>query len=193
MRPTLLNVIASTRPGRAGLPIGRWFNELAIASERFEVQLVDLAELDLPFMNEPLHPRLRQYHHDHTRRWSEIVDAADCLAFVMPEYNHGYIAPLKNAIDYLHQEWAFKPVGFVSYGGMAGGTRAVQQLKPILSDLKMVPLGEGVTVTAAGQRITDGQFKPDESMVRAAQVMLGELQHVETALRALRAATHAPA
>ena len=105
--PRLLVVIASTRPGRAGRAIGDWFAEAARAHNGFEVDVADLAELDLPFHDEPAHPRLGQYEHDHTRRWSEQVAAADAVVFVMPEYNYSFSAPLKNAFDYLHNEWKF--------------------------------------------------------------------------------------
>ncbi len=118
--PRLTIVIASTRPGRVGLPVARWFEAQAIAHGGFDVEVADLAELKLPLMDEPNHPRLHTYVHQHTRDWSALVDASDAFVFVMPEYNNGYTAPLKNAIDYLHDEWFYKPVGLVSYGGVAG-------------------------------------------------------------------------
>src|SRR5437588_1030006 len=128
----LMIVIASTRPGRVGLAVAQWFTDRAIEHRGFEVQVVDLAELDLPFLDEPHHPRLRRYTQDHTYAWSEMVDAADAFVFVTSEYNHGYPASLKNAIDFLNHEWKDKPVGFVSYGGVSAGTRAVQQLKQVV-------------------------------------------------------------
>jgi NAD(P)H-dependent FMN reductase len=187
-KPKLLVIIASTRPGRIGLPVAQWFLNIAEEHGGFEVELVDLAEWNLPMVDEPHHPRLRQYTHDHTRRWSALIEGADALVWVMPEYNHGYTAPLKNAIDYLVHEWAWKPVGMVSYGGLSGGTRATQLLKPILSDLKMVPLPETVPIAYVSQMIKDDVFEPDESLARLANVMLGELQRVEAATRALRRA-----
>ena len=119
-RPRLLVVIGSTRPGRIGLPIARWFAERARGDGRFDVEVADLAEIGLPLMDEPHHPRLRQYVHEHTLRWSATVAAADAVVFVTPEYNYGLTAPVKNAIDYLHHEWRYKAAGFVSYGGVAG-------------------------------------------------------------------------
>ena len=107
----------------------------------------------------------------------------------MPEYNHGYTAPLKNAVDYLVHEWAHKPVGFVSYGGMAAGTRAVQLLKPVLSDLKMVPVVESVAIPYVSQLVKDNAFRPTESLVGHAQLMLTELTRLEATLRPLRAAS----
>jgi NAD(P)H-dependent FMN reductase len=185
--PTLHIIIASTRPGRAGLPIAQWFYARAIAHGGFEVDLVDLADLNLPFMDEPNHPRLRQYLHQHTRDWSARVDAADAFVFVTPEYNYGFPAPLKNAIDYLHHEWAYKPVGFISYGGVPAGTRAVQMLKQVVTTLKMTPLTEAVSIPFFTQFIDEeGRVQANEVMEQAATALLDELQRVERALRPLR-------
>ena len=118
-------VIASTRPGRIGPVVGDWFVQQAKAHGAFDVEVTDLAELNLPFHDEPNHPMTGHYEHEHTREWSRIVDAADAIVFVMPEYNYSFSAPLKNALDYLNREWAYKPVAFVSYGGISGGMRAV--------------------------------------------------------------------
>ncbi len=185
--PRLQIVIASTRPGRVGLPVGRWFDGQARAHGAFEVELVDLLELDLPFMDEPNHPRLGQYTHQHTKDWSARVKAADAFVFVMPEYNYSLTAPLKNAIDFLHQEWQYKPVGFVSYGGIAGGTRAVQMLKQVVTTLKLTPLSEAVTVPFVVQFIDDeGEFVPNEVIEQSAKAMLDELLRVSAALAVLR-------
>jgi NAD(P)H-dependent FMN reductase len=185
--PRLQVIIGSTRPGRAGQPIAEWFYERAVPHGGFEVELVDLAELNLPFMDEPKHPRLRQYIHQHTKDWSAKVDAADAFVFVTPEYNYGFPAALKNAIDYLHQEWAYKPVGFVSYGGVAAGTRAVQMLKQVVTTLKMAPLTEAVNIPFYPQFMDeDGRLRANETMEQAASAMLDELQRVERALRPLR-------
>jgi NAD(P)H-dependent FMN reductase len=180
-------IIASSRPGRVGLPVGQWFYERAVAHGGFDIDVVDLAELKLPFMDEPSHPRLRQYRHQHTREWSARVEAADAFVFVMPEYNHGFNAPLKNAIDYLHHEWAYKPVGFVSYGGVAAGTRAVQMIKPVVSALKMFPVVEAVSIPFVQQFLDeDQQVRANEVMEAAASAMLNELARLVPALAPLR-------
>jgi NAD(P)H-dependent FMN reductase len=185
--PNLLIIVASTRPGRAGLPVARWFEPIARAHRGFDVSTADLAEWNLPFLDEPNHPRLRQYTKEHTIRWSAEVDAADAFVFVMPEYNHGFNAPLKNAIDFLHHEWGHKPAGFVSYGGVAAGMRAVQQLKQVLISLNMVPVNDAVAIQFIAKQIEDGELVVGEVLEQAADAMLTELAHVTEATRFLRA------
>jgi NAD(P)H-dependent FMN reductase len=188
-RPTLMIVIASTRPGRIGLPVGEWFEARALGAGGFDVDLADLAKIDLPFMDEPKHPRLREYTHQHTKDWSARVDAADAIAFVHPEYNYGFNAPLKNALDYLNQEWKYKPLGLVSYGGVSAGTRAAQMIKQVATTLGMYPLFEAVSIPFVAQFIGEnGELIPNEVMEKAADAMLDELVRVAAALRPLRAA-----
>src|SRR5580700_8735100 len=185
--PRLQIIIASTRPGRVGLPVGRWFEGRARAHGGFEVEVVDLAELGLPFVDEPNHPRLRQYTQEHTKQWSAKVDAADAFAFVMPEYNYGFNAPLKNAIDFLHQEWQHKPVGFVSYGGISAGTRAVQMIKQVVTTLNMFALNEAVSIPFVAQFIDDeGEIDASEAMEKAADALLAGLLRMSGALAGLR-------
>ncbi|MFN2323481.1 MAG: NADPH-dependent FMN reductase [Trueperaceae bacterium] len=186
MRPVLLVVIASTRPGRVGLPVGTWVAERARAHGAFEVRVADLAEVALPLLDEPHHPRLQRYEFDHTRRWSEIVAAADAFAFVAPEYNHGIVAPLKNALDYLVLEWRRKPAGIVSYGGVSAGLRAAGQLKQVLAALQVVPVGGGVPIPMIGQRVEDGAVVANEPMEKAVDAMLDELATWHGALAPLR-------
>ena len=190
--PQLGIIIASTRPGRAGLPIGRWFHQRAVDHGGFDVQWIDLAEINLPFLDEPHHPRLRRYLHQHTKDWSARIDPIDAFVFVMPEYNHGINAPLKNAIDYLHQEWQYKPVGFVSYGGVSAGTRAAAAAKQVVTNLKMVPMVETVAIPYVQQFLDDeGNLRPNEIMEKAATALLDELARWEEALRPLRTAARA--
>jgi len=185
--PALLTIIASTRPGRVGLPVGEWFHERAVAHGGFECTLVDLAVLGLPLLDEPKHPRLREYTREHTRAWSRTVDAADAVVLVTSEYNYGYPAALKNAIDYLHHEWRHKAVGFVSYGGVAAGTRAVQQLKTVVGAVGMYPGQIAVNIPFVHQFLgEDGTVQANDVMVQAAEGMLDELLRLDGALRTLR-------
>jgi NAD(P)H-dependent FMN reductase len=188
-RGRLRVVSVSTRPGRVGPVIARWFVERCLDDGRFEIEVADLAELALPMMDEPHPPRLRRYIHDHTVRWSEIVDSSDAFVFVMPEYNHGFSGALKNALDYLHDEWALKPVGFVSYGGISGGMRAVQLLKPVLSALRMIPVPDQVALANFSQHLHDGVFAPDPAADQACTLLLDDLSRVLDVLRRPAAAT----
>jgi NAD(P)H-dependent FMN reductase len=192
--PRLSIIIGSTRPGRAGLPIADWFVQRARRHGGFDLDVVDLAELNLPMLDEPNHPRLRQYTHQHTKDWSVRVSGSDAFVIVTPEYNHGYSAPVKNAIDYLHHEWHYKPVGFVSYGGVAAGTRAMQQLKQVVTALRMLPLTDAVNIPFHTQFLDDdGRVEANEVMEQAADVMLDELLRVEATLRPLRESVEQPA
>jgi NAD(P)H-dependent FMN reductase len=182
-------VIASTRPGRAGLPIGKWFFEHATQHGGFAVDLVDLAELALPLIDEPKHPRLGQYEREHTRRWSAIARASDAFVFVTPEYNYSAPPSLINALDYLFHEWSYKPAGFVSYGGLSGGIRSVQMTKMVLNTLKIVPLPEAVSITMYAQHLDENAvFHGTPAHEKAAVVMLDELIRWAEALAPLRAA-----
>ncbi|MEW2506467.1 NADPH-dependent FMN reductase [Amycolatopsis sp. CA-161197] len=185
--PKLEIILASTRPGRVGLPVAKWTEAAAIEHGGFDVELVDLAVVNLPFFNEPKHPRLGQYEHQHTKDWSAKVSEADAFVFVMPEYNYGYNAELKNAIDYLHNEWKYKAVGLVSYGGVAAGTRAVQQIKQVVTTLRMTPVFDAVSVPFVQQFISDeGEFVPNEIVKTSAKAMFDELVRVTASLAPLR-------
>jgi NAD(P)H-dependent FMN reductase len=187
--PRLLVIIASTRPGRIGLPVANWFVREATAHDAFELEIVDLAELRLPLLDEPKHPRLRQYTKDHTHAWSATVDAADAVVMITSEYNYGYPAALKNAIDFLHHEWRHKPLGFVSYGGVAAGTRAMQALKPVAIALALIPIVAAVNIPFVQQFLTDdGVIVGNDVMVEAAAAMLDELLQMQAVLAPLRAA-----
>ncbi|MBQ1076299.1 NAD(P)H-dependent oxidoreductase [Micromonospora sp. C31] len=185
--PCLTVIVASTRPGRVGRRIGDWFTAIAAAHGAFDdVRLVDLAEVGLPFHDEPQHPSEGRYLHRHTREWSGTVAAGDAFVFVMPEYNYGFSAPLKNAIDYLYAEWRYKPVGFVSYGMTSGGLRAVQMIKQVVTTLKMVPVNEAVTVFLREALDDAGELVPDPARAAAAEVMLDEVARLTAALAPLR-------
>jgi NAD(P)H-dependent FMN reductase len=187
-RPVLQVIAASTRPGRKGIAVARWVAELAAQHGGFDVELVDLAEVGLPVFDEPNHPRLQQYTHQHTRDWSATVGRGDAYVFVTPEYNHSFPASLKNALDFLHVEWADKAAALVSYGGVSAGLRAAGALKPVLAALRMVPVVEAATIPFFQQFLTDDdQFVPNEQLEAGGKAMLDELVRLTTALRPLRA------
>jgi NAD(P)H-dependent FMN reductase len=179
-------VISSTRPNRVGLPVGSWFLERAKGHGKFSVELVDLKEINLPALDEPKHPRLRQYEHAHTKAWSATVAAADAFVFVTPEYNYGMAPALLNAFNYVYVEWNYKPAAFVSYGGLAGGTRSVQMAKMVATSLKMMPIPEAVNVTGVDKLIEGGSFKAAEVHDKGATVLLDELHRWAGALKTMR-------
>jgi NAD(P)H-dependent FMN reductase len=187
-KPVLRIIVGSTRPGRVGPAVADWIADRAREQGGFDVQVTDLAELNLPILDEPNHPRLRQYVHQHTKDWSALVESADAFIFVTPEYNHGMGAALKNAIDYVYTEWHGKAAGIVSYGGISAGTRATQMLKQVLASLKVVPVMEAVNIPFVRTHIDeDGRFKPTEAMEASATAMLDEVQRWTEAMRPLRA------
>jgi NAD(P)H-dependent FMN reductase len=187
--PRLQVFIVSTRPARKGPTVAAWFEQQARRHGKFDVEMVDLAEVNLPLMDEPEHPRLRKYQHEHTRSWSARVERADAFVFVTPEYNFSAPPSLVNALDYLSVEWAYKPVGFVSYGGVSAGLRSVQMTKLLVTSLKMMPMLEAVSIPFFANLIDSdsGAFDPGAHQVKAATVMLDELLRWTDALKPLRA------
>ena len=184
----LHTIIVSTRPGRVGPTIGKWFNDFAGTHGKFEAALIDLAEFNLPLFDEPRHPRLRDYQHEHTKKWSASVHAADAFAFVTPEYNYNPPPSFVNSLNYVVHEWAYKPCGFVSYGGVSGGLRAAQTAKLLIKSLKMMPSPEGVPIPMFSQMIAEDKvFKPNDLVTASAKTMLEELARWASALKPLRA------
>jgi NAD(P)H-dependent FMN reductase len=185
--PTLQIIIASTRPGRVGPSVASWFYDRAVKSGSFDVELIDLAEVNLPMFDEPKHPRFGDYVHQHTKDWSARISRGDAYVFVIPEYNYGFNAAIKNAIDYLNREWEYKPLGFVSYGGIAAGTRAVQMLKQVVSAVKMVPMNDAVHIPFVQQFLDDRRvLQPNDIMEDAATTLLDELARWTQAVGSLR-------
>ena len=185
----LQTIICSTRPGRIGPKVANWFHAVAGEHGKFETELVDLADFDLPLLDEPKHPVMQQYEHEHTKKWAASVASADAYAFVTPEYDYFAPAALVNAVQFLAREWHYKPVGIVSYGGISGGLRAAQSEKMLFTTIKMMPVPEGVPVPMAAQHIgDDGVFRPAEVVINGARLMLDELHKWAGALKPLRTA-----
>jgi len=180
-------IIATTRPGRKGPSVASWVYDAAKKHAAFDTELIDLAVVNLPFLDEPHHPRFKKYEQQHTKDWSAKIDPADAIIIVTAEYNYGYPAPLKNALDFIWQEWNYKPVAFVSYGGIAGGTRAVQMLKQVVSALKMLPLTESVNIPFFTKHINEeGKFIADETLEKSLAEMLHELAKWAEGMQAIR-------
>lgn len=182
----LQTIIVSTRPSRKGPPLGHWFHDYASSNSEFDAELLDLVDFDLPLFDELEHPRFKKYVHEHTKRWSETIERGDAYVFVTPEYNYGPPPSFLNAITYLSSEWAYKPAGLLSYGGVSGGLRAQQAEKQILTAVNIMPIPQSVSVQFFAQRIKDGVFEPTDLMVDGAKNMLSELHRWATALKTMR-------
>ncbi|RYY56952.1 MAG: NADPH-dependent oxidoreductase [Chitinophagaceae bacterium] len=182
-------ITSTTREGRKGVIIANWITELVKGMADVEAELLDLAEINLPLMDEPNHPKMKQYKHPHTLAWSRKIEEADGFIIVLAEYNYGFPAPIKNALDYLFQEWQHKPVGFVSYGGASGGLRSTQMLKQVVTTLSMIPLVEQVALSFFTKYINEqSRFVADATIEKAAGTMLSELHRWMTILRPMRGA-----
>ena len=183
----LMIIVGSVRPGRVGLPIAEWVRGEAEKTGKFDIDFVDLKELALPFMDEPVHPKLQQYSQPHTIAWSKRVDGADAFIFVTPEYNYSFSPALKNALDFLNKEWWRKPLGFVSYGGVSGGTRGVADIMTVTSALGLVRVGANVELNFRGRQVVDGVFQPGEKETAILAKEFAELDNLSGFLTPARA------
>lgn len=179
-------LLGSVREGRVGFPIAEWVRRSAETDDRFDIDFADLAEIALPFMDEPNHPRLGTYTKPHTIAWSERVARADAFVFAFPEYNYSYGPAIKNALDYLAAEWRDKPVGFVNWGGKSGGTRAQSALRPVVAALGMVTTKTSVELNFPQRQLDDGVFVADEQQNSVLHRQLAELQQLGAMLTPLR-------
>ena len=136
-------IIGSTRPGRNAEQVAKWYYEVAKERTDAEFELIDIADYNLPLLDEVLPAGYHQYENEHTKKWAAKIAEFDGFVMVTPEYNHSTSAALKNAIDYLGLEWNNKSVGFVSYGS-AMGVRAVEHLRQIVGELQMADVREQV-------------------------------------------------
>lgn len=144
--PKIKIIIGSTRPNRVGPTIANWVNEAAQKRTDASYEIVDLKDVDLPLLDEAAPPSAAPGENEHTKAWAKIVGDADGFIFVHGENNHSIQASLKNAIDYLYQEWRHKPVAFVSYGADAGGIRATEHLRQVVAWLDMHDLSSFVHI-----------------------------------------------
>lgn len=178
-------IVGSTRPGRIGEAVARWVHDIAAKRGDAEFETVDLKEIDLPPLDEPMPAAAGQYRHPHTKAWAEKMASFDAYVFVTPEYNHSVPGALKNAIDYLHAEWGNKAAGFVGYG-VAGGVRAVEHLRLILSQVQIADVSAQVALSLFTEFPELGVFKPAAYQEDAVSAMLDQLVSWATALQPLR-------
>jgi NAD(P)H-dependent FMN reductase len=154
-------ILGSTRPGRAGEAVADWVLKQAKKREDIEVELVDVADFELPLLDEPIPPSIGKYTKAHTKKWAGKIDEADGFIFVAAEYNHSIAGGLKNAIDYLYKEWNNKAAGFVSYGSN-GGSRAVEHLRGVAAEIQIADVREQVLLNLASDFKDYSIFQPTE-------------------------------
>jgi NAD(P)H-dependent FMN reductase len=178
-------VLGSTRPGRLGKAVADWVHARAAERENATFEVLDIADFNLPLLDEPLPPSTGKYSHGHTKAWSDAVAAFDGYIFVTGEYNHSIPGALKNALDYLYKEWNNKSAGFVSYGS-AGGTRAAEHLRAIAGELQMADVRAQVALPLATEFENYRKFTPSEAAETNLQTLLDQVIAWAGALKVLR-------
>lgn len=180
-------IVGSTRTNRFGEQPAAWLMDLTKEYPEHTFELIDLKEINLPFLDEPNPPLAGDYTHPHTKAWAEIIEPADGFIIVTPEYNHGVPAALKNALDFLAKEWFYKPVSFISYGAKAGGVRAVEHLRATSIWLRMIPLPEEVAlVNYWGQLDESGKLQPTDDQIADAKRLIENSIFWATELKPIR-------
>lgn len=181
-------ILGSTRQQRAGEVIAKWVFEQAKKRKEFDVEFIDLRDWPLPFFDEPQSPSTSGgvYTLELAKKWAKKVDEADGYIIVTPEYNHGYSAVLKNALDYVYKEWNNKPVAFIGYGASAGGGRAVEQLRQVVNELHMVAIRDSVLIPAFWEVFRDGKLI-DESYNQKLEPVFTSLSWYSEVLKKARA------
>lgn len=182
-------ILGSTRPNRKSEIVGKWVLSQISENEQAEIELIDLRDWPLPFYNEVsgVMGLKGNYSVELAKKWAGKIGEADGYIMIVPEYNHGYPAVLKNALDYVYFEWNKKAVSFVSYGGVAAGARAVQQLKQVTVELQMVPLREAVHIPLIWQAIDEsGNLKVTDSLNEELKKLFDQLLWYTKALKDAR-------
>jgi NAD(P)H-dependent FMN reductase len=179
-------IVGTTRPNRKAATVSNWILEIAKArKDDVAWEVVDIEKFNLPNLDEPVPPSLKNYAHDHTKKWGEKVASLDGYVFVTPEYNHSYSGSLKNAIDFVYHEWTNKAAGFVSYG-TTGGVRAVEHLRGVAAELQIADVRAHVSLSLYTDFEQFTTFKPAESHKAQVNLMLDQLVAWSGALKDLR-------
>jgi len=178
-------ILGSMRPNRLGESVAKWVIEQAKKRNDADYELIDLKEISLPLLDEPISPSQDKYSREHTKRWSGIISKFDAFIFVTAEYNHGIPGALKNAIDFLYKEWNNKSAGFVSYGS-AGGARAVEHLRGVMGEIQIADVRTQVFLSLSEDFENYSIFKPREFHINNLNKMIDQLVLWGTALKNIR-------
>lgn len=178
-------ITGSVRPGRQSLNVAKWVKEEADKRGDAEYEIVDIADFQLPVWDEANPPATGQYEKDVTKRWSATIDQYDGFIFVVAEYNHSITGALKNALDYLSAEFHNKAAGFVSYGS-AGGARAVEHLRGILSEMQVAHVRNSVSLSLFTEFKDFSDFTPSEFAQNSLQGLFDQLLSWTRAMEGVR-------
>jgi NAD(P)H-dependent FMN reductase len=178
-------VLGSTRPGRKGEAVAQWAYGIARKRTDADFALLDLATFELPLLDEPMPASSGSYEHAHTKTWAAAVASFDGYVFVTPEYNHGTSGALKNAIDFLHREWADKAAGFIGYGASMAA-RAIEHLRLVMASLQVATVRPqvGLSLFTDFEHLT--VFKPADMQEQSLNVLLDHVIAWSGALKTLR-------
>jgi NAD(P)H-dependent FMN reductase len=182
-------ILGSTRQQRFGEQPAQWIADKAKA-KGLDVEILDLRDYPLPFFEEAMSPTMAAtkegaYPYPVSAKWTAKIGEADGFIMIAAEYNHGYTAVLKNAIDYVSREWNKKPVAFVGYGSV-GGARAIEQLREVAVELQMAPIRAAVHMTNFWNLLDEkGQIKT-ESFETSGDAMIDQLIWWADALKEAR-------
>jgi NAD(P)H-dependent FMN reductase len=178
-------IVGSTRPGRKAEAVANWVADIARRRSDAQYEVIDIAGFDLPLLDEPVPPSMGQYSKPHTKAWADRIAAFDGFVFVTPEYNHSTSGALKNAIDFLYQEWNNKAAGFVGYGS-AGGVRAVEHLRLVMAEVQVATVRAQVMLALHDDFENYTSFKPRAHQEKNVTAMLDQLVAWSGALQSLR-------
>jgi NAD(P)H-dependent FMN reductase len=178
-------IVGSTRPGRKAAAVAAWVHGIAAKRSDARFEIVDIHDLNLPLLDEPMPAPMGQYSRPHTKAWAARVAAFDGFVFVTPEYNHGPSGALKNAIDFLYKEWNNKAAAFVGYGG-SGGSRAIEQLRLVMAEVQVATVRAQVGLSFYSDFENFHIFKPAARQEASITPMLDQLVSWAGALKGLR-------
>ena len=181
-------IIGSTRPGRVGDQVARWVKEHAERLGEAQYEIVDLAEVGLPLLDEAVPASAGRYEHDHTRAWAEKIDGFDGFVFVTSEYNHAPSPSLLNAISFIYREWNDKAAAIVSYGALSSGVRAADKLRSTLGELQIADVRTQLAFSFFHDFENFSVFTPGEQHLASLQTLVSQLESWATAMQGVREA-----
>lgn len=181
-------ILGSTREGRQGEKVANWVMEQLKDIEDIEFELLDLRDFGLPYYDQPASPTALkgEYSNNEIKKWLNKVSEGDGYIIVTPEYNHGYPAVLKSALDWVYYEWNRKPVAFISYGGSAAGARSVEQLRLVAIELQMAPIETAIHIFGPRQEFDENGNIKDDSYNQKLKNLINDLVWWTKALKEAR-------